>query len=71
MAVDLDSILVSGVDEADHLRNLDTVLTRLEEVVLHLRRSIYTYHKPLISLLLKKSPFHKWGPPEFKDGQYT
>lgn len=30
-AVYLDDILVSGADEADHLRNLDEVLCKLEE----------------------------------------
>lgn len=39
MAVYLDDILVSGVDEADHLRNLDEVLCRLEKAGLRLKRS--------------------------------
>lgn len=39
LAVYLDNILVSGVGEADHLRNLDEVLCRLEEAGLRLKRS--------------------------------
>lgn len=35
----LDDILVMGVDEADHLNNLDKVLLRLEEAGLRLKRS--------------------------------
>ncbi|KAK7901534.1 hypothetical protein WMY93_018303 [Mugilogobius chulae] len=43
VAVYLDDILVSGVDKADHLKNLDTVLTRLEEAGLRLRRNKCTF----------------------------
>ena len=39
VVVYLDDILVSGVDDADHLRNLDEVLSRLEEAGLRLKRS--------------------------------
>lgn len=39
VAVYLDDILVSGENEADHLKNLDEVLTRLEEAGLRLKRS--------------------------------
>lgn len=39
VAVYLDNILVSVVDEADHLCNLDEVLCRLEEAGLQLKRS--------------------------------
>ncbi|XP_041863718.1 uncharacterized protein K02A2.6-like [Melanotaenia boesemani] len=39
VAVYLDDILVSGVDKADHLRNLDSVLKRLKESGLRLRRN--------------------------------
>lgn len=35
----LDDILVSGEDEADHLKNLAEVLSRLEEAGLLLKRS--------------------------------
>ncbi|XP_061570028.1 uncharacterized protein K02A2.6-like [Cololabis saira] len=38
-AVYLDDILVTGVDEADHLKNLNEVLSRLEEAGLRLKRS--------------------------------
>lgn len=38
VVVYLDDILVSGEDEADHLKNLDEVLSRLEEVDLRLKR---------------------------------
>lgn len=37
VAVYLNDIMVSGVDEADHLRNLDEVLCRLEEAGLRLK----------------------------------
>lgn len=39
VAVYLDDILVSGVDETDHLKNLDEVLCRLGEAGLRLKRS--------------------------------
>lgn len=39
----LDDILVSGVDVADHLKNLEAVLTRLEEAGLRLRRNKCTF----------------------------
>ncbi|XP_039887198.1 uncharacterized protein K02A2.6-like [Simochromis diagramma] len=38
VAVYLDDILVTGVDEVRHLQNLDEVLTRLEEAGLRLKR---------------------------------
>ncbi|XP_033992105.1 uncharacterized protein K02A2.6-like [Trematomus bernacchii] len=43
VAVYLDDILVSGVDEEDHLQNLETVLAKLEEAGLRLRRSKCTF----------------------------
>ncbi|XP_041961667.1 uncharacterized protein K02A2.6-like [Alosa sapidissima] len=43
VAVYLDDILLSGVDEADHLRKLEEVLTRLEEAGLRLKRSKCTF----------------------------
>lgn len=43
VAVYLDDILVSGVDKADHLKNLDTVLTKLKEAGLRLRRDKCTF----------------------------
>uniref|UniRef100_A0A3B3B4L9 Gypsy retrotransposon integrase-like protein 1 n=1 Tax=Oryzias melastigma TaxID=30732 RepID=A0A3B3B4L9_ORYME len=39
VVVYLDDILVSGKDEADHLKNLTEVLSRLEEAGLRLKRS--------------------------------
>lgn len=39
VVVHLDDILVSGEDEADHLKNLAEVLSRLEEAGLLLKRS--------------------------------
>ncbi|XP_030580469.1 uncharacterized protein K02A2.6-like [Archocentrus centrarchus] len=39
VAVYLDDILMSGVNEADHLKNLDEVLVRLKEAGLRLKRS--------------------------------
>lgn len=39
VAVYLDDILLTGLDKADHLRNLDTVLTRMEEAGLRLKHS--------------------------------
>uniref|UniRef100_A0A3B3S779 ribonuclease H n=1 Tax=Paramormyrops kingsleyae TaxID=1676925 RepID=A0A3B3S779_9TELE len=38
VALYLDDILLSGSDEADHLKNLDTVLNKLEEAGLRLKR---------------------------------
>lgn len=39
VAVYLDDLLVTGVDEFDHLKNLDEVLLRLEKAGLRLKRS--------------------------------
>lgn len=39
VAVYLDDILVTGVDERDHLHNLEEVLSRLEEAGLRLKRN--------------------------------
>uniref|UniRef100_A0A1A7YSF0 Gypsy retrotransposon integrase-like protein 1 n=2 Tax=Iconisemion striatum TaxID=60296 RepID=A0A1A7YSF0_9TELE len=39
VAVYLDDVLVSGVDAADHIKNLDEVLTRLNEAGLRLKRN--------------------------------
>ncbi|XP_056136247.1 uncharacterized protein K02A2.6-like [Lampris incognitus] len=51
VAVYLDDILVSGVDEADRLRNLDAVLTRLREAGLRLRRSKCTFMQEEVEYL--------------------
>ncbi|XP_061156017.1 uncharacterized protein K02A2.6-like [Syngnathus typhle] len=43
VAVYLDDILVSGMDQSDHLKNLDSVLNRLKEAGLRLRRNKCTF----------------------------
>ena len=40
----LDDILVSGVDEEDHLNNLDKVLQRLESAGLTLKKSMQSVY---------------------------
>ncbi|XP_041651122.1 uncharacterized protein K02A2.6-like [Cheilinus undulatus] len=51
VTVYLDDILVSGVDEADHLENLDTVLARLEEAGLRLKRNKCTFLQEQVEYL--------------------
>ena len=51
VAVYLDDILVSGETETDHLANLDTVLTRMKEAGLRLRRSKCTFMQEAVEYL--------------------
>ena len=43
VSVYLDDILISGVDEEDHLNNLDNVLQRLESAGLTLQKSKFVF----------------------------
>lgn len=47
----LDDILVSGVDEHNHIQNLDTVLTKLEDPGLPLRRDMCSFLKEEVEYL--------------------
>ena len=47
----LDDILITGRTEADHLRNLDAVLTRLEEAGMRLKRKKCSFMLPAVEYL--------------------
>ena len=47
----IDDILISGTDEADHLQRLDTVLSRLEEAGLRLKRTKCSFLLPSVEYL--------------------
>ena len=47
----IDDILVSGKDEQDHLEKLDTVLTKLEEAGLRLKRAKCSFLVPSVEYL--------------------
>ena len=51
VCVYLDDILVTGQSEADHLRNLDTVLTRLEEAGIRLKPKKCLFMLPSVEYL--------------------
>ena len=51
VAVYLDDIVVAGVDEADHLANLDKVMSRLSDAGLTLRQSKCAFGLPSIEYL--------------------
>ena len=51
MCVYLDDILVAGTSEEDHIKNLDTVLTRLEDAGARLKREKCEFLLPEITYL--------------------
>ena len=51
VCVCLDDILVTGKTEAEHLQNLDAVLTRLQDAGMHLKREKCSFMLPAVEYL--------------------
>ena len=51
MCVYLDDILITGATEEEHIHNLDTVLTRLENAGMRLKRNKCAFLLPAVEYL--------------------
>ena len=63
VVVQVHNILVSGKSDADHVRNLDSVLKRLSDAGLKLERQKCKFMQPSIDYLgylIDKEDIHPW-----------